>query len=59
MRIALKNKRQIAATREAGMLVADTFAMIAEHIKPGVALRELDHLAEAFILSALEMKSTN
>jgi methionyl aminopeptidase len=46
MSIPLKNRRAIDHMRASGRLVAETFALLGEHIKPGVTLRELDHLAE-------------
>ncbi len=35
--------------RAAGRIVAETFALIGENIKPGITLRELDRLAEQYL----------
>ncbi len=51
MRIPRKNTREITKMRDAGRLVAEAFALIGEQIAPGVSLRELDRLTEAFIVS--------
>lgn len=48
-KINLKNGQQIALMREAGKLVAETHAMIREHIKPGITTGELDQMTEAYI----------
>ena len=45
MGIPLKNQKALSRMREAGRIVAETFALMGEHIKPGVSLRELDELA--------------
>ena len=37
--------------RDAGRLVAETFALIREQIAPGVTLRDLDRLSEEYIIS--------
>ncbi|HEY53873.1 MAG TPA: type I methionyl aminopeptidase [Caldilineae bacterium] len=51
MRIPRKNTREITKMRDAGHLVAETFAVLEEHIAPGVTLRDLDRLAEEYIIS--------
>src|SRR5437762_13732028 len=51
MAIQLKSAAEIAAMREAGRIVAQTFARIGPHVKPGVSLRELDRIATEFLLS--------
>jgi len=51
MRIPRKNTREIAKMRDAGRLVAETFALLREHIAPGVTLRDLDRLSEEYIVS--------
>ncbi|RME85197.1 MAG: type I methionyl aminopeptidase [Caldilineae bacterium] len=51
MKIPLKNERELAAMRAAGRLVAETFAMIAEQIAPGITLKDLDRMTEEFIIS--------
>lgn len=50
-RITLKNKAEIEALRRAGHLVAQTFEVLAPHVKPGVSLLELDKMAEEYIRS--------
>jgi len=49
--IVLKSMQEIAALREAGRLVAETFAKLSEAIRPGAVLRDLDKLATAFLQS--------
>ena len=51
MPLQLKSAKEIAAMREAGRIVAQTFARIEPHVKPGVSLRELDRIATAYLLS--------
>ena len=45
----LKTADEIALMREANRLVAEAFARIQEVIQPGVRLREVDQMVEAFI----------
>ena len=45
----LKSARAIARMRDAGRLVAESFALLQENIKPGVSLRVLDQLVESYI----------
>lgn len=49
MAIPRKNHRAIKKMRVAGRIVAETFAVLAEHIQPGVTLRELDRLADEYL----------
>lgn len=49
MTIELKSPQQIAAMREAGRVVAETFEVLRGHILPGVSTLDLDRLAEEFI----------
>ena len=49
--IELKSPREIAALRDAGRIVAQVFARLAEAVRPGVTLRELDHLATDYLKS--------
>jgi len=49
MAIELKTPQQIAAMREAGRLVAETYEVLREHVVPGVSTLDLDHIAEEFI----------
>jgi methionyl aminopeptidase len=51
MAIQLKSTKDIAQMREAGRIVADTFARIEPHVKPGVTLSELDRVATEYLLS--------
>src|SRR2546421_8926948 len=50
MPIRLKSPRQIAEMRDAGRLVAETYAALREHVVPGVTTADLDRIAEEFIL---------
>lgn len=47
--IKLKQPKAIAKMREAGRLVAETFEMLREYVRPGVTTLELDERAERFI----------
>jgi methionyl aminopeptidase len=47
--IVLKSSWELARMREAGRIVAQVLAYLAERIRPGMATRELDLLTEAFI----------
>lgn len=49
MAITLKSKQQIAQLREAGRLVAQTYDVLREHIKPGISTADLDRIAEEFV----------
>ena len=49
MAIVLKSRQQIAKLRDAGRLVAETFAVLREHVVPGVSTADLDRLAEEYI----------
>lgn len=51
MAITLKSRQQIAQLREAGRLVAETYAVLREHISAGVTTGELDRIAEEYIRS--------
>lgn len=46
--IKLKSPREIAIMREAGRMVAECHAALAERVKPGVSTRELDRFVERF-----------
>ena len=48
--IILKSKREIEKMRRAGRLVAETHAFLKKHIRPGITTKELDTLAEEFIV---------
>ena len=48
--IAIRNKEEIEGLRAAGRIIAETFAVIREYIKPGTVLIDIDHAAERFIL---------
>lgn len=47
--IYLKTDEEIELMRAANMLVGDTLAEVAKHIKPGITTLELDKIAEEFI----------
>jgi methionyl aminopeptidase len=49
--IILKSPKEITALRDAGRIVAETFARLAESIRPGISLRELDRLATEYLKS--------
>ncbi|MCS6938900.1 MAG: type I methionyl aminopeptidase [Roseiflexus sp.] len=49
MSVVLRTRQQIAQMRAAGRLVAATFEMLREHVRPGVTTRELDRIAEQFV----------
>jgi methionyl aminopeptidase len=49
--IRLKSAAEIEGMARAGVLVAETIALMGEHIRPGVATGELDRFAEEFIRS--------
>ncbi|MBN1993188.1 MAG: type I methionyl aminopeptidase [Anaerolineae bacterium] len=51
MGIPLKSQRALARMRAAGRIVAETFALLSEHIAPGITLAELDRLAEKYLKS--------
>ncbi|WP_069650757.1 type I methionyl aminopeptidase [Caloranaerobacter ferrireducens] len=48
--IIIKSKREIEKMRRAGRLVAETHAFLQQFIKPGITTKELDRIAEDFIL---------
>lgn len=48
--VVLKTPDEIIKMRAAGRLVAETFAMLREHVRPGATPRDLDRIAEEFIL---------
>ncbi len=50
-RVTRKSAEQIATMRKAGRIVAETLAMLLEHVRPGVTTARLDELAEDFIRS--------
>lgn len=47
--IEIKSSREINALREAGRLVAETFALLAEAVGPGMCLRDLDKIAADYL----------
>jgi methionyl aminopeptidase len=47
--IVRKSAQEIEAIGRAGALVAETIALLGEHVQPGVTTGELDRLAEEFI----------
>src|SRR5207248_3292926 len=49
--IIRKSPAEIETMARAGAVVADTLALLEEHIQPGVTTSELDELAEEFIRS--------
>jgi len=51
MSIFIKNDSQIQKMRVASKVVAETHQLLEQHIRPGIATRELDALAEDYIRS--------
>lgn len=51
MSIKIKNSEQIQKMRIAGGIVAKTHELLKSYIKPGVSTKELDKIAEEYILS--------
>lgn len=49
IRIPLRNAQALARMRAAGRIVAETFEIINENIKPGISLRELDAISEKYL----------
>ena len=49
--IICKSEVELGFMREAGRIVAETHRIMAQHIEPGITTRELDAIAEKFILS--------
>lgn len=47
--ITIKSKRELAYMRDAGRIVAGTFAELAREMRPGVTTGKLDQIAEKFI----------
>ena len=50
--ISLKNDRELAYMRDAGKIVAQTHLELEQAVKPGVTTKELDLIAEDFIVKA-------
>jgi methionyl aminopeptidase len=49
--IIRKSAQEIEQMARAGRVVADTLALLGEHVRPGVTTAELDELADEFIVS--------
>ena len=49
--ITIKSPREIETMARAGRIVADTLALVARHVRPGVSTEALDRTAEVFIRS--------
>ena len=49
--IIRKSTAEIETMASAGRIVADTIALLGEHIRPGVSTGELDELADDYIRS--------
>ena len=47
--IIRKSQAEIEGMSRAGELVADTIALVGEHVQPGITTGELDRIAEDFI----------
>ena len=48
--ITIKDEREIALMKKAGMLVSKTHEYLKEYIKPGITTKKLDKIAEEFII---------
>jgi methionyl aminopeptidase len=51
MAITLKSTREVSLMRRAGQIVAETHAILAGHVRPGVTTAELDRIAHEYITS--------
>jgi methionyl aminopeptidase len=49
--IFIKNDKEIDLMRAAGRIVAETLLLIEQKVRPGITTKELDRIAEEFILS--------
>lgn len=49
--IFIKNDKEIDLMRAAGRIVAETLLLIEQKVKPGITTKELDRIAEEFIVS--------
>jgi len=49
--IIRKSTAEIEMMANAGRIVAETIALLRDHVRPGVSTGELDELAEDFIVS--------
>jgi len=49
--IKIKSRQEIDKMRAAGKILAETFLVLEEHIKPGITTYELDSIAKRFIKS--------
>jgi methionyl aminopeptidase len=49
--ITIKSPREVDIMGAAGQIVAETLALVARHVRPGISTEELDDLAEEFIRS--------
>jgi methionyl aminopeptidase len=49
--ITIKSPREIETMAEAGKIVANTLALVAANVRPGISTQKLDQLAEEFIRS--------
>ena len=47
--IIRKSEAEIDGMARAGALLAETLAAVAEHLEPGVEMRELDRIADEYI----------
>ncbi len=50
--ITIKSSREIELMEKAGEIVGDTHHYLEKHLKPGITTKELDRLAEEFILNS-------
>jgi methionyl aminopeptidase len=55
--IVLKSAQEVEKMRQAGRIVAEALALLAEHVKPGVTTGQLDTLAHDVIVKAKALPS--
>lgn len=48
--ISIRSTNEILGLRDSGRIVAETFSVIEKYIQPGAVLKDIDHVAEKYIL---------
>ncbi|MBU1152082.1 type I methionyl aminopeptidase [Patescibacteria group bacterium] len=51
MAISIKNEEEIALLRKSGKILAQTLDLVCQNARPGISTKELDHIAEEYIIS--------
>ena len=49
--IVRKSEAEIEGMARAGALLAETLALVGEHVEPGVTMRDLDRIADEHIVA--------